>query len=95
MEGYWLTFEDGSQGYCEGHNDFDAVNIAEKLTGKKVKLGEGGSKYKPNVPRLPYPASPVIWQFEHPVNGKCPAFCYKPKQCAGRTACPQRHSCTE
>jgi len=24
-----------------------------------------------------------------------PAFCYKPRECAGRTACPQSYSCTE
>jgi colicin import membrane protein len=27
---------------------------------------------------LPYPANPIIWQFEHPINGKCPPFCHSP-----------------
>lgn len=92
MQGFWVTFTDGSNGYCEGGSEYDAAKIAEKLTGKKV----GGGPYKDfTLKPLPYPANPVIWQLDHPVNGKCPAFCYKPKECAGRTSCPQRHSCTE
>lgn len=91
MEGYWITFTDGTKGYCEGVNAYDAKIIAEKLTGKTV----GGEKYKPDIPRLPYPARPVIWQLDHPVNGKCPAFCFKPNECKGKTACPQPYSCTE
>lgn len=92
MKGYWITFADGSTGYCQGGSEYDAKQIAEKLTGKKV----GGGEWKDfTMKPLPYPANPVIWQLDHPVTGKCPAFCHSPKQCAGRTACPQRHSCTE
>ncbi|QYA12128.1 hypothetical protein [Rhizobium sp. AB2/73] len=92
MNGYWITFTDGSQGYCEGANEYDAKEIAEKLTGKTV----GGGPWKDfTMKRLPYPASPIIWQLDHPVNGKCPAFCHSPKKCAGSTACQQRFSCTE
>lgn len=91
MQGFWLKFTDGSAGYCEGSNAYDAKIIAEKLTGKTV----AGDKYKPDADTLPYPANPVIWQFEHPVNGKCPAFCFKPNECAGSSCCPQRYSCTE
>ena len=93
MQGFWLTFEDGSKGYCEGESAFDAVQIAEKIAGKTVKVGP--NKWKPDVPQLPYPAQPIIWQFEHPVSGKCPAFCFKPLECVGKTACPQNYSCTE
>lgn len=93
MQGFWITFEDGSQGYCEGHNAYDAKRIAEKLTGKKVKCE--GSEWKPELPILPYPANPVIWQLDHPVNGKCPAFCFKPNECKGCSSCPQNYSCTE
>lgn len=89
MKGFWLTFTDGSQGYCEGSSDYDAKLIAEKLTGKKVADGPASTK------TLPYPANPVIWQLDHPVNGKCPAFCYKPRECAGKGSCPQSYSCTE
>lgn len=93
MKGYWLKFSDGSRGYCQGESAYDAVKIAEKLTGKKVEAGP--DEWKPQLQTLPYPANPIIWQFDHPVNGKCPAFCHKPNQCAGRTACPQSYSCTE
>ena len=91
MQGFWLKFTDGSAGYCEGGNAYDAKVIAEKMTGKTV----AGDKYKPDAKTLPYPATPVIWQLDHPVNGKCPAFCFKPNQCAGSSCCPQKYSCTE
>lgn len=94
MNGYWVTFTDGSSGYCQGQNAFDAVNIAEHLTKKTVKLPEGGSKYDPKLPSLPYPAKPIIWQFDHPVHGMTPDFCYTPRECAGRTSCPRGPSCT-
>lgn len=92
MQGYWITFTDGSQGYCEGESDYDAKQIAEKVSGKTV----GGEQYKNfTMKKLPYPAKPIIWQFDHPVNGKCPPFCYEPKKCQGRTACPQNYACSE
>lgn len=92
MKGYWITFTDGSSGYCQGDNEFDAKRIAEKLTGKKV----GGGEYQDfTMKPLPYPAKPVIWQLDHPVHGKCPEFCCSPRKCAGRTSCPQSHACSE
>lgn len=94
MEGYWITFTDGSSGYCEGLSPYHAVQIAEKLSGKKVNIPDA-DKWKTNVQTLPYPATPVIWQFDDPVNGKCPAFCHDPKNCKGRTACPKNYACSE
>jgi len=93
MKSFWIKFSDGSEACCQGESAYDARRIAEKLTGKTID----GPKYEggPNVVSLPYPASPVIWQFEHPVHGKTPTFCYSPKQCCGRTSCQQRHACTE
>lgn len=92
MNGYWLTFRDGSHGYCQGINEYDAKIIAEKLTGKTV----GGGQYRDiSAKRLPHPANPVIWQLDHPVHGKSPAFCYSPDRCAGNTACQQMRACTE
>ena len=92
MTGYWLTFTDGTAGYCQGNSEFDAKQIAEKMTGKTV----AGGKYKDIAAKtLPYPANPVIWQLDHPVHEKCPAFCYEPRKCAGATSCPQSYSCTE
>lgn len=93
MQGFWMKFSDGSKGYCEGESAYDAVQIAENLTGKKVEAGD--NQWKPQLKSLPYPANPVIWQFDHPVRGKCPAFCYKPDACCGNTSCPRRYSCSE
>lgn len=92
MKGFWLTFTDGTKGYCQGVSEYDAKQIAEKLTGKTV----AGGKYKDIAAViLPYPAKPIIWQLDHPVHGKTPDFCHSPEQCKGRTSCPQRYSCTE
>lgn len=92
MKYYWLTFTDGTQGCCQGASEYDAKRIAEKLTGKKVK---GGDYQNIEAKVLPYPATPVIWQLDHPVSGQCPAFCHSPRQCAGKTACPQSYACSE
>lgn len=92
MQGFWLTFTDGSNGYCQGGNEYDAKKIAEKLTGKVVAGGE----YKDIAAKpLPHPATPVIWQLDHPVYGKSPPFCSRPDECAGKTSCPQNYACTE
>lgn len=93
MQGFWLKFTDGSSGYCQGQNAFDAVQIAEKLTGKTAVVGD--NKYQPKVDTLPYPASPVIWQLDHPVYGKTPTFCSTPSQCKGRGSCPKSYACSE
>lgn len=92
MQYYWLTFTDGTQGCCQGASDFDAKLIAEKLTGKTV----AGGKWKDIAAKLlPYPGDPVIWQLDHPVNGKCPVFCYSPSECAGRGSCPKNRACDD
>lgn len=93
MQGYWIKFKDGTSGYCEGETAYGAVQIAEKISGKEVDVGD--SKYNPKLKTLPYPANPIIWQFEHPVHGKCPAFCFDPAKCAGNTSCRQRYACSE
>lgn len=94
MQGFWLKFTDDSKGYCEGTSAYDVVRIAEKLTGKRVIINSE-NKYQPKLQTLPYPANPIIWQFEHPIDGKCPPFCFRPDECAGRGSCPQSHSCTD
>jgi hypothetical protein len=94
MQGYWVTFTDGTKGYCQGQSTYDAVRIAEHLTGKTVNIGDS-DKYKPELKTLPYPSAPIIWQFDHPVTGKTPAFCFRPNQCCGMTSCPQRHACDD
>lgn len=98
MQTYWLKFTDGTDGYCEGMSAHHALTIAEKLTGKTVAV-EPENKYqlakseaiKPN----PYPVTGMIWQFDDPVYGVTPPFCWKRGSCVGRTACPQSYSCTE
>lgn len=84
MTPYWITFEDGSQACCEGHDAADAMRIAGYLSGKAAETAE----------EIPYPANPCIWQFEHPVSGKHPRFCIKPRECAGKRSCPQSRACT-
>lgn len=93
MTGYWVTFEDGQSGYVQGVSPYHAVSIAEHLTKKKVK--HGGTKWKPELLGLPYPARPIIWQFDDPVTGKCPPFCYRPNECAGKGCCPRDRSCCD
>lgn len=92
MNTYWLTFTDGSKASCQGQSECDAKQIAEKVSGKKVA---GGAYRDIAAVPLPYPASPAIWLFDHPVHGQTPTFCFRPEQCKGRTACPQNRSCTE
>ena len=93
MKHYWITFEDGTQGSCDGHNASDAKLIAEALTGKTVKA----PKYptEKDIPIRPYPKPPVIWTFEHPVYGKMPPLCYGGNECLKKSACPQGYSCSE
>lgn len=92
MKAYWVTFTDGSKACCEGESIYDAKLIAEKITGKLVA---GGKYDNISAEVLPYPATPLIWQFDHPVNGKRPAFCHSPEKCKGRSSCPQRYACSE
>lgn len=85
MNTFWIVFEDGTAGCCQGINQQHAKSIALKLKEKIVA----------EVFTLPYPATPVIWQFDDPVHGETPTFCTTPNQCKGRTACPKSYSCTE
>lgn len=95
MRAYWVTFTDGTAGCCDGQSAYDAAQIAEHFTKKKVD--DGGNKYEPKgVKPLPYPANPIIWQFLHPIDGRaCPPFCHDPKNCAGRSSCPKNYACSE
>lgn len=92
LPSFWLTFTDGSKGCCDGSDAYDAKKIAEKITGKKVA---GGEYQDIAAVSLPYPARPIIWQLDHPVSGKTPAFCYSPEQCKGKSCCTKGPACTE
>ena len=94
MRAFWIKFTDGSEACCEGQTDYDAQQIAEKISGKTV-AGSPNKWTAGEVKPLPYPASPRIWGFDHPCNGKTPTFCYAPKECNGKSSCQQRRSCTE
>jgi len=99
MKAFWIKFEDGSGGCCEGESAGDAAVIAEHVSGKTVKRKpghEGALTWQHQnleIERLPYPASPSIWAFDHPVHGKHPAFCFQPTKCAGKSCCPRNIAC--
>lgn len=82
---YWVTFEDSSGGCCDGLSISDAAQRATEITEKKVS----------EVDILPYPASPIIWQYKHPEYGSCPPFCWSPKTCQGYSSCPKNRECSE
>lgn len=83
MNTYWIIFKDGTKGCCEGFNENHAKAIATKLKEKEVA----------EVQKLPYPASPAIWQFDDPVHGEIPHFCFQPDKCAGKSSCPRSPDC--
>lgn len=83
MSGFWVNFNEGGSGYCDGKTEDSAKQKAEEVSGKTVKA----------IKTLPYPAKPIIWQEEREY-GYCPAFCYRPNICAGNTSCPTNPSCT-
>lgn len=85
MQPFWITFDDGTRGCCEGQSEYDAKRIAAHVKGKPVA----------KVEHIPYPAKPLIWQFDHPIHGKCPDFCFTPQECVGRTACPRPRACND
>ena len=80
--GYWITLQDGTQGYCDGASRHHAMAKAAEVTGKTVIEAH----------TIPYPAEPTI--FKDPQND-CPPFCTTPSQCAGRTSCPKPHACND
>lgn len=100
MTAYWITFEDGSKACCEGSSAYDAIKIAEKISGKKVSIPEGKELYSEGVADeiakpLPYPARPMIWQLDHPVHGKTPTFCHSPEKCLDKGRCQSERACND
>ena len=75
----WVTFEDGTTGFVAGGNEEQVRMLAFVKTGKQIK----------SVQQIPYPANPII------VGNGTPAFCWTPKECAGRSCCPHNRSCTD
>ena len=100
MTAYWITFEDGSKACSEGSSAYDAIKIAEKISGKKVLIPGAQSIYSKGVADeiakpLPYPASPIIWQFTHPIDGKTPTFCHSPEKCLDKGRCQSERACND
>lgn len=82
---WWVEFETRSPGCLEALNPAAAIALAEQLTG-----------VTPNACHLlPYPATPRLNLAEHASYGICPAFCYSPNICKGRSSCPRGPACTE
>lgn len=79
MPAYWVKFKDGKGGCVEGTNAADATAEAESL-GEVVSLKV-----------LPYPANPRLSK----VQSDCPAFCFTPHLCAGKSSCPKSYACSE
>ena len=106
---FWVTFTDRPAGSIEGDGRwYPTSEEAAELRGatseeraaahtkrrdavradvraRAEKLG----KVK-TIETLPYPAVPVLDQ-----RSNCPAFCWNPNTCQGRTSCPRRRSCDD
>ena len=99
MQAYWVELEDGGSVCTEAQSTYDAALIVEKITERRVKRKPGQDTLWPasglEIACLPYPASPVVWQLDHPVHGKCPTFCFNPDGCKGRSSCPRPIACCD
>ncbi len=86
---YWVQFSDRSAGCITVGADEDPVAVA------------GAFGQVKEIDSLPYPASPILRQRELTADeqakgwGHCPDFCHSPRQCKGRTSCPQSYACSE
>lgn len=82
---WWVAFSSGKNACVEADTDAAAIALASELTGREALTAT----------ILPYPAQPRLNSVPWPNGIITPSFCYRPDQCKGRTACPQRYSCTE
>ena len=86
MAYWWVDFVSGRSGFVEAPNHAAAIAIGFRETGNAAR------RARP----IPYPAQPIIFQEpERPGKPQCPAFCYSPNMCAGRTSCPKSYACSE
>lgn len=46
------------------------------------------------IETLPYPAMPQK-PYKEGYEESCPAFCYTPRECAGKNSCPRSRSCCD
>lgn len=82
---WWVKFNDGKSACVDAKDEGHAIQLGSELSGKQAVSAD----------RLPYPATPRLNANRHPKFGMCPAFCYRPDQCKGRTSCPQNYACSE
>jgi len=86
---YWITFKGRGSACVEAAGVEAAKAVAAKLTDAEVV----------DAKLLPYPAEPRLNKHQHEfTDGRkrvCPSFCYSPRECAGRSSCPQRYACSE
>ncbi len=76
---WWVSFATRGPACVLAVDELSAGDIAAELTKCVVT----------KIQRLPYKATPVL-------NGSPDyAFCWKPNECAGRSSCPRRPSCTD
>lgn len=85
MRSWWVRFSSGA-GICVWAVDAAAAEAMAR------PYGERSHRAVHSVKELPYPATPQL----NPEAGTgCPAFCYRPSECAGKTYCDGRPACTE
>lgn len=77
---WWVEFNGRASACIEAHTREDAL----------VEAAKHGTPTKATI--LPYPREPRLGE-----KTDCPSFCYarNVNDCVGKTACPQRYSCTE
>lgn len=84
LKAFWVTFDNGQTGCVQAHDEKEAGEVGQRERGHVVA----------KVQSLPYPATPRI-NPEGRGGDNTPSFCYRPKECAGRTSCPHRRSCVD
>jgi len=76
---FWVTFTNRQASVCVEASSVEAARIVASEVGPVDQVRD-----------LPYPASPRLG-----AQSDCPAFCYAPDTCAGRSACPKSYACSE
>lgn len=91
MSAFWCEFAGRSSACIEvahGAGEDAARAAAEAATGATVI----------RIDHLPYPAEPRLNTIDHKWDGQVihmPSLCFAPTKCRGKSACPQRYSCSE
>lgn len=84
MTAFWMKFADRTSACAWVSTEQEARDLAA-TNGKEVV----------SLTTLPYPTNPRLDKNEGWGKHQIPSFCYRPESCKGKTACPQRPSCTE